>query len=670
MAARDALDTNTPEEQAPTTLARSRTAPAGTRRTPVLWIGLVAIAVSTLGLAIRLWMTYLPDRSDDAAGYGRGVGQAVATVRREAGDLPQLQERVRRTAQAVLPSVVSVRNPFSRASGTTGHQEGTASGVIITADGLVLSQWHVSHEKSFEDGHRALDPASWPTGLAGEKTTVILHDGRECPAELLGANRDYDLSLLRLLEPGPYPHVPVRATAPVEAGDWALQIGHPLGYRRDRSAPVRLGRIVGGTGEAFATDCMGGGGDSGGPFFSLDGQLLGIANARLGGLTSARQHDPDFERLGGPGLWQVAGSKLIDALMDAMLQGEVSPGDRKGFGQIHDKILASARLQTADYSQGSATLARYRSIVGPTRPSVVVVLNEGVAISLGTVVAADGWVVTKASELPRRPTCRLPDGKVVSARVVGVVPAFDLALLSLPATGLEPVQWAIYFDPPVGTLLAAVGTEQPLAVGVVSVPRRDLPAPVYPTETLPLRIPAGRPHLSGISRPIGGYSLRAAFGLPRATIYRVTGASGLAYSAGIKPYDLLQSIDGRSIQAEADILEAVKHRRAGDAVPVRLERGGMMMEMSLPLSPETPRGETNYRADDFPTVIECAVPFFTYECGGPIVDLTGRAIGITIARPGPHGGMVIPGDCIMKMLPDLQDGKLAGNWKAGGSQSQ
>ena len=84
MAARDVLRTITPEEQGLTALVQSRAGSAGSRRTWrswVLWIVLFAIAVFTLGLAIRLWMTYLPDRSDDAAGYGRGVGQAVAIVR-------------------------------------------------------------------------------------------------------------------------------------------------------------------------------------------------------------------------------------------------------------------------------------------------------------------------------------------------------------------------------------------------------------------------------------------------------------------------------------------------------------------------------------------------------------------------------------------------------------
>jgi S1-C subfamily serine protease len=123
----------------------------------------------------------------------------------------------------------------------------------------------------------------------------------------------------------------------------------------------------------------------------------------------------------------------------------------------------------------------------------------------------------------------------------------------------------------------------------------------------------------------------------------------------------LYSINGRRIQAEEDILAAVNHRRAGEVVPVRLERAGKMMDLQLPLTPKTLPG-TNYRADDFPTVIECAVPFYSYECGGPIVDITGRVIGVTIARVAPHGGMVIPGDCIRKLLPDLQSGRLAENW--------
>jgi serine protease Do len=383
------------------------------------------------------------------------------------------------------------------------------------------------------------------------------------------------------------------------------------------------------------------------------------------------RHDASFfGRNGGLDLCSVTGRKRIDSLLDAMRRGEVTPYDSEEGDRSDRELASSARLRTADFSQGSASLARYRSIAEPTCASVVVVLNEGVAVSLGTVVGAKGWVVTKASELPSQPTCRLPDGKVLSARVAGIDPAFDLALLSVPATALNPVRWALDFNPPVGTLLAAVGTEeQPLAVGVVSVPRRDLGSPVRPAYTLPLRLPAGRPGIVGDPRPMTGYSLREALGLPRATAYHVSEVFGLAFSAGVRRHDLLYRINGRRTAAEADVLEAVNHRRAGDVVPVRLERAGTMMDLRLPLAPKTLPG-SNYRADDFPTVIECAVPFCCYECGGPIVDLTGRALGVTIARVAPHGGMVIPGDCVLNRLPGLQSGRLAENWAPGRSHGK
>jgi S1-C subfamily serine protease len=121
-----------------------------------------------------------------------------------------------------------VRILSDKASKVGGYQNNFASGVIVTADGIVLTQGQISQWR-FRDGS--------PFGSVGDGTAVVLHDGRGCPAELPGANRTHDVSLLRLLEPGPYPHVRIRATASVKPGDWVLKIGHPLGYRKGRSAP-------------------------------------------------------------------------------------------------------------------------------------------------------------------------------------------------------------------------------------------------------------------------------------------------------------------------------------------------------------------------------------------------------------------------------------------------
>jgi len=564
---------------------------------------------------------------------------------------------------------VAVRNPVAPPSEEGGYQKNYASGVIITADGVVLSQWHVSHWKASEQGGRAVPWEKLATCSAGDKTTVVLHDGRECPAELLGANRTHDVSLLRLLEPGPYPHVPIHSTVPVQAGDWVLKVGHPFGYRKGRSAPLRLGRIICGTEEIFGTDCLWSGGDSGGPYFTLDGQLLGIFSRAPSPVSSP---DAGFvRRTGGSSLALVTGSKLIHSLIDEMLGGEVSPYDMQESGRIERQLATRARLRADDYFQGRASLAHYRSIVEATRSSVVVVLNKGVAVGLGSVVGHEGWILTKASETPSEPKCRLPDGKVVSARVVGVEPASDLALLSVRSTGLKPVQWATEFNPPVGTLLAAVGTtELPLAVGVVSVPRRDLDPTVRRTNTLPLRIAAGRPEAFGRPQPISGYSLRAAFGLPRRTAYHLNAVSGLAWSSGVRPGDLLHTINGQPILVEEDLNTAVDNHMTGDVVPIRLERAGKMIDLRLALGPEPRIPDASFRADGFPTVIECAVPFYSYECGGPVVDLTGRTIGITIARVGLHGGMVIPGDCILRILQDLQAGRFTEKWSPGNARGK
>lgn len=112
-------------------------------------------------------MTYLPPLAYDAVRLPHTVDQADATVQCAPDDLRRLEERVRRTAQAVLPSVVAVRNPFEKPSEAGQYQTNYGSGVIITADGLVLSQWHISHKRASEGGEHTrckccLERHYWP----------------------------------------------------------------------------------------------------------------------------------------------------------------------------------------------------------------------------------------------------------------------------------------------------------------------------------------------------------------------------------------------------------------------------------------------------------------------------------------------------------------------------
>ena len=59
-------------------------------------------------------------------------------------------------------------------------------------------------------------------------------------------------------------------------GDWCVAIGSPNGYDKDRGFVVRLGRIISVFEYTIQSDCKIVGGDSGGPLFDMDGNVIGI----------------------------------------------------------------------------------------------------------------------------------------------------------------------------------------------------------------------------------------------------------------------------------------------------------------------------------------------------------------------------------------------------------
>ena len=349
--------------------------------------------------------------------------------------LRALQARVQAAARKVLPAIVAVRNAEPLVDDKPHIYKQYCSGVIITADGLVLSQFHVSHRYIWngKEPVRSRQP--------GERTTVIVSDGREVKAELLGADQTYDLSLVRLLEPGPYPYVPLEPETAVRLGDWVLKLGHPIGYRRDRPPVVRLGRVLFQESESFVTDCNIAGGDSGGPLIDLDGRFVGmIGDSGIPPKLKTKTAPAPEKKW----LFNCTTSSVVRRCLPSMLGREISPPDTT-FPEKRNKRLESAKdtLPLGQWTQGETTALAFRALVEPATRDVVEIrdaTNRQTAV--GTIVEPDGWILTVASLLPAKPRCLLPDQQVVSAKVVGVNPAFDLALLKVSASNLCPVPWA------------------------------------------------------------------------------------------------------------------------------------------------------------------------------------------------------------------------------------
>jgi S1-C subfamily serine protease len=559
-----------------------------------------------------------------------------------AADLPGFQKRIQTTVEKALPTVVSFIG---------------AAGVIISPEGLVLSQAHVTHPEGAKPGAR---------------TRVFLHDGTATEAELLGADRLHDMSLLRLTKPGPYPFAPLADHHPAP-GDLVLKMGYPgpLWYRKNRPPEVRLGTVLAATSDAFLTDCRINGGDSGGPYFDLDGRVIGVLKVFIPLLDEPAQegkavfqHNLTMPR--GGWWWRGTPSTLIRTRLARMEGREIltTPEPAQARAPAKGPVLVRDLLAEDRRTQGKAMLGRFRTAVTDVRRSVVEILDGGMTTTFGTVVDPDGLVLTKASEVSDGARCRLPGGRVAPTEVVGIDPAYDLALLRVPASGLLPVTWGNPANPRSGTLLVAAGAgELPVAIGIVSIPRRDTPGPHPSLPSRYTRPPAGAPLLNGRTEPGVGYQVKS--------------SEGNAAAAGIRAGDVILTIAGSPVPDNSQIMGCIgrnrydeayftfrfclEDQRTGERLPVRLERQGRQMEVTLELEaapdPETPSEFTSQHADAPPTVITADIPVLHQECGTPAVGVDGEVVGVIISRFGPSGSFIIPADHVASRLAALRAGK-------------
>ncbi len=150
--------------------------------------------------------------------------------------------------------------------------EGAGSGVIVSADGLILTAAHVS-------------------GGTGKEMVVITEDGRRVKAESLGLVASCDCAMIKITEKGPWPFVEIDRDDSIRVGDWVFALGHSGGFDKDRGSVVRIGRLVRMADVTVQSDCTLIGGDSGGPLFDLTGKLVGI-HSRVGIRLEENMHVP------------------------------------------------------------------------------------------------------------------------------------------------------------------------------------------------------------------------------------------------------------------------------------------------------------------------------------------------------------------------------------------
>jgi S1-C subfamily serine protease len=224
-------------------------------------VGLVAIAAAVAAAAFVFFdrRSSSPSASsEDLTGIVRSaVEEGIADAKAAPPDSAKVY-------QTILPSLVTIQS--DRGNGT-GDTESLGAGVVVNADGSILTARHVISDAT--------------------AIKVTFMDGTESAAEVMAEQPENDIAVLQAEHP---PEVIVPAvlgsSGGVHVGDEAFAIGHPLGLVSSLSAGVISGldrTIPLGSGTSLQGliqfDAAVNRGNSGGPLLDRNGQVIGIVTA-------------------------------------------------------------------------------------------------------------------------------------------------------------------------------------------------------------------------------------------------------------------------------------------------------------------------------------------------------------------------------------------------------
>jgi S1-C subfamily serine protease len=196
--------------------------------------------------------------------FGRSQTLAAASTRKQRSR-DDFSETVVRVVEGIGPAVIGVR----RTSRTRDLYDGAGSGVIVSQDGYALTNNHVIRGAGRVEG--------------------VLHDGSVVAAEVVGADPDTDLALLRL-SGGGHHTAELGDSNALRVGELSIAIGNPLGLQATVTVGVisalrrtmrgESGRLIE---DVIQTDAALNPGNSGGALVDAGGAVVGINTAIIGG---------------------------------------------------------------------------------------------------------------------------------------------------------------------------------------------------------------------------------------------------------------------------------------------------------------------------------------------------------------------------------------------------
>lgn len=290
--------------------------------------------------------------------------------------------------------------------GGTREAQSLGSGFIISADGYVVTNNHVVSAEG--------------TAVV-EAITVTMPNGAEYAATLVGRDPQSDLAVLKISDAKPFPFVRFGDSTKARVGDWIIAIGNPLGFGGTVTSGIisAVYRNVGpggvNTGGAYdryiQTDASINRGNSGGPMFDLNGNVIGInsaiisptgGNIGLGFAIPSEVAQPIVEKLksGKPierGYLGVEISRLTDDLA-------LSLGLPKNQGEFLQRVVPGESGDKAGLKAGDVVLSVDGKKVTPEQNLSYIVANTAPGKRIPIEIVRNGNQMTLNATVGQRPS--------------------------------------------------------------------------------------------------------------------------------------------------------------------------------------------------------------------------------------------------------------------------
>lgn len=524
--------------------------------------------------------------------------------------VPKLQQAVQQTVQKVTPACVKLQWYDT----LTHEARGVGSGVIVSAEGHILTAAHIT------------DP--------GKTYKVTFANGREAIAVALGKivfqddMRLPDVAMMKMVTPGPWAFAPMGQSAALRIGDPCVSIAWPESLNQPQPM-VRFGRVLETATDLgfIRTSAIMEPGDSGGPLFDCNGNVIGLHTAILPTEDWNMEIPVNWYRK----YWQ------------ALQTGEYF---RQWPAQVSDTTYSGENNTVAWAGQQDLVRQAHAiwGITGGCCYTITSTADTATRKVYGMLLKVKGksYLISKSSMVGEKPVFQY-DRKVLPLKVVKRDRENDLVLLQCDAvlSGGYPFASAAVTDKvnssDIGRFLVSPRTDSQLVISVTGSVNVALPK----------------------QWSTGYFGASVAYRKGPIVVTLVRGESPAA-AMQLQKGDEVKRINGVVLDSAAAYGGQMSRYWPGDTITVDYVRAGKEYSGKAVLTERPvfaathpvdmfPGGKSS-RRDGFNQVFLHDAILTPEQCGGPVYDIDGQFRGVNIARYGRTAVLALPAELVKQFV--------------------